>query len=104
MSGVGPLWPAAIKGADMINLRVAAVPALMLVGATLLAGCGDKEPASNPTPSESAMMGDDDMMSTSPTPAMSDDSMSDDSMSDDSMMDDTMTPDPAMSDDSMSDG
>jgi ABC-type glycerol-3-phosphate transport system substrate-binding protein len=38
-----------------------AVPAVILASGLVLAGCGDTEPAAEPSPSESAMMEDDKM-------------------------------------------
>lgn len=64
----------------MRKVRMLAVPVLVLVGATVLAGCGGGTPKSTPSTSPTGMM-DDGMMSSSPTPSamMSDD---DDMMSD----------------------
>jgi hypothetical protein len=59
--------------------KTGAVAGLIIAGALVLAGCGDKDKASSePSMSPSGMMsGDDDMMSSSPTPSamMSDDGM-----------------------------
>ena len=50
----------------MKTMRMLAIPGLILAGALVLTGCGDKDtPAANPSPSGS-MMHSDDMMSPSP--------------------------------------
>ena len=73
----------------MRNVRLVAVPGLILAGALVLTGCGDKDTPAAPSASPSAMMSTDDMMSPSPS-AMSDED------------DDMMSPSPSamMSDDS----
>lgn len=75
----------------MIDIRKLAVPGLILVGATVLAGCGDTTPASSPSPTGSAMMDDGTMdgQSMSPEPTMSGDAMTQNG---------SMSPEPAMSD------
>ena len=60
----------------MKTMRMLAIPGLILAGALVVTGCGDKDtPATSPSPSDSAMMNDDDMMSspTSPSDAMMED-------------------------------
>ena len=61
----------------MRNLRIVAVPGLLLAGALVLTGCGDKDTPAAPSTSPSAMMSDDSLMTPSATPSamMSDDDM-----------------------------
>lgn len=62
----------------MKNARTIALPGLILAGALVLTGCGDKDtPATTPSPTGSAMMDDGSMMSPSASPSamMSDDDM-----------------------------
>ena len=68
----------------MQNLRLVAVPGLILAGALVLAGCGDKDAPAAPSTSPSAMMSDDSMMSTSPSPSAMMSDEDDDMMSEDS--------------------
>jgi hypothetical protein len=82
----------------MKTARMAAIPALILAGGLVLAGCGDPEaPAASPSPSASDAMMEDDKMEED---KMEEDKMEEDDMmspspSDDAMMeeDDTMEED-----------